>query len=118
MRHDVPMLAAKKLPPLVVESHAVLSFAGLDGHPHGTGIKGEIASESHRFLRRSIGIHYVTGVAIDQTMNPIVESPRQASKHAFRLQCASAASPTGENHFLFVRHTVTVGVLQEEQVRY
>src|SRR5437016_3600707 len=38
MRHDVPMLAAEKLPALVVESHAVLPFARLDVEDHGTRI--------------------------------------------------------------------------------
>ena len=117
MRHDVPMLAAEELSAVVVEAHAVLAFAGLDGQPHRSRIKRKIASESHRFCSRLVWIRYVTGVAIDQPVNAVVQSPGQTSEDAFGIKCPGAISPTGENYFFFICHAVIIGVFEIKQVR-
>ena len=117
MRHDVAMLAAEELSSVVVEAHAVLAFARLDGQRHRSRIESKIASERHRFCTRIAWIRYVTGVAIDQPVNAVVQSPGQTSENALGIKCPGAISPTGENYFFFIGHAVIIGVFEIKQVR-
>src|SRR6185503_20739272 len=71
----------------------------------------------HGFGSGVVGIRYVTGIAVDQTMNPVVQSPSQTPEHALGIKCAGAIAPAGENHLLFIGHPVVIRVLEKEQVR-
>jgi hypothetical protein len=118
MRHEVAMLAAEELSSVVVETHAVLAFACLDGQRHCARIESEVASESHGFGGRIVWLRYVTRVAIDQPVNAVVESPGQAPEDALGINRPGAISPACKNHFLFIGDAVVVRVLEIEQVRH
>src|SRR5262249_12654513 len=50
-------------------------------------------------------------------MNPVIQSPGQASENTLRIECARAISPSGEHNLLFVGYAVVIGILEKEQVR-
>ena len=117
MRHDVPMLPGEKLPSIIVEAHAVLPFARLDHERQGPWIERKIAAERDRFRGRIIRIGDHSGEAIDEPVNLIIEPPGQIAKHAFGIERPGAISPASQDHPLFIRHAVIVGVLVKIQIR-
>src|SRR5207249_7686641 len=47
----------------------------------------------------------------------IVEPPGQTAEHPFGIERPGAISPAGQDHPLFIRHAVIVGVLVKKQIR-
>ena len=115
--HDVSVLPAKELSSVVVVAHAVLPFARLCHERHRPRIERKIAPERDRFRGWIIRIGDHPGEAVDEPVNLIVEPPGQTAEHPFGIERPGAISPAGQDHPLFIRHAVIVGVLVKKQIR-
>src|SRR5689334_10997093 len=111
------MLATKKLPSVIIETHPVLSAACLNGQNHRPRIESKIAAEGHRFCRGIPGIGNDPGVPVAQAMNSIVDPPGEAAKHTLGFKPLGAISPTGEHDLFLVSDPIIVCILEVDQIR-
>ena len=114
-RLQMAAVAAGELAAVIVKAHAVLRCAVFRAQLECARVKRKIAAiQRHRFARRILhAAAHIRGAA----MNAIIQPPPKAVEHRLHIQPAAAGAKALQHRAVYIRLTVTGGVLEKQNFR-